>query len=321
MVFIYPYLTYKGVLSHEYNNQPFALAFIHQVNFNRAPSVFISILVVAWALCIFMHATNMVIALDFEAKALRQSEWRSSYSNATSIHCEWRGIKCNSGGSVTKINMSGFNDKFRKFNFTSFPNLVILYFYNTGLRGSIPQEIGNRLKLMYLDLAWNKLTGNLPRTSTCQSYSVDFFISSNLITSAITKALGNSKNLFELDLSNNTFVGPIPSALGLLTNLSNLDFSYNEINGSIVSEIGMLKKLLVLKLEHNKLDGPIPSSLGHLTSLTKLCLNSKQMNSSILLEIGNMKDLKLLSLKYNKLIGPIPSPLGHLTNLTELDLD
>ena len=287
-----------------------------------APSVFISILVVAWALCIFMHATNMVIALDFEAKALQESEWWSSYSNDTSNHCEWRGIKCNEGGSVTKIDMTGFNlgDKFKKFNFSSFPNLVMLYLYNTGLQGSIPQEIGNLSKLMYLNLAWNKLTGNLPLSLANLTHLVEFYISSNLITGTIPKELGNLKDLFELDLSNNKFVGPIPSALGLLTNLSHLDLSFNEISGSIVSEIGMLKKLLVLKLEHNKLTGPIPSSLGHLTSLTKLCLNSNQINSSIPLEIGNMKNLKLLSLKDNKLIGPIPSSLGHLTNLTELDL-
>ncbi|KAK7831188.1 putative leucine-rich repeat receptor-like protein kinase [Quercus suber] len=113
-------------------------------------------------------------------------------------------------------------------NLTSHPSQIwsFFYLYNTGLRGSIPQEIRNLLKLMYLDLAWNNLTGNLPLSLADLTH--------NLITSAITKALGNSKNLFELDLGNNTFVGPITSALDLLTNHSNLDFSYNEINGSIV---------------------------------------------------------------------------------------
>ena len=99
---------------------------------------------------------------------------------------EWRGIKCNNGGSVTKINMSGFNlgDKFRKFNFTSFPNLVILYLYNTGLRGSIPQEIGNLLKLMYQDLAWNKLTGNLPLSlANLTQWIFSFLVISSLVPS------------------------------------------------------------------------------------------------------------------------------------------
>ncbi|KAL4598668.1 hypothetical protein ACB092_11G074800 [Castanea dentata] len=277
-----------------------------------APSVFISILVVAWALCIFIHATNMVIAQDFEAKALQESEWWSNYSNNTSIHhCEWRGIECNDGGSVTTLDMTGFylGDKFRKFNFSSFPNLVMLYLYNTGLQGSIPQKIGNLSELMYLDLAWNKLTGNLPLSLANLTHLVEFYIPSNLITGTIPKELDNLNYLVELDLT-----------LGLLTNLSHLNLSSNEINGSIVSEIGMLKKLLVLKLEHNELTGPIPSSLCRLTSLTKLCLNSNQINSSIPLEIGNMKNLKLLSLKYNNIIGSIPSFLGYLTNLIELDL-
>uniref|UniRef100_A0A2N9IA44 non-specific serine/threonine protein kinase n=1 Tax=Fagus sylvatica TaxID=28930 RepID=A0A2N9IA44_FAGSY len=117
-----------------------------------APSVFISILVVAWARCIFMHATTMVIAaqssaLEQEAKALMESGWWSHYSfNYTSFsYCEGHeSIHCNDGRSVIGINMDGayLGDKVRKFNFSSFPNLVRLSIGSTALRGSIPQEIG-----------------------------------------------------------------------------------------------------------------------------------------------------------------------------------
>uniref|UniRef100_A0A2N9HYM3 non-specific serine/threonine protein kinase n=1 Tax=Fagus sylvatica TaxID=28930 RepID=A0A2N9HYM3_FAGSY len=80
-----------------------------------APSVFISILVVAWARCIFMHATTMVIAaqssaLEQEAKALMESGWWSHYSfNHTSFsYCQQVGsIRCNDDGSVIGIYMYG----------------------------------------------------------------------------------------------------------------------------------------------------------------------------------------------------------------------
>ena len=120
-----------------------------------APSVPISILVVALVLCIFMHATTMVIAagsvaaskspaLELEAKALMKTRWWNGTSNGTSLsHCKWRGITCSDGGSVTEINKAGahLEDYISKFNFSSFPNLVRLDLPNMRLLGSIPHEI------------------------------------------------------------------------------------------------------------------------------------------------------------------------------------
>jgi Leucine-rich repeat (LRR) protein len=151
-----------------------------------APSVFISILVVAWARCIFMHATTMVIAaqssaLEQEAKALMESGWWSHYSfNYTSFsYCQQDGsIQCNDGGSVIGIDMSGvyLGDKVRKFNFSSFPNLERLNLWNTGLEGSIPQEIGTLSKLTYLDLSLNNLTGELSPSITNLTQLEEFYI-------------------------------------------------------------------------------------------------------------------------------------------------
>ena len=139
--------------------------------FNMAPSVSISILVLAlWVLCIFTHSTTMVVAaespaLELEAKALLESGWWSSNytTNGSSLsHCKWPGILCNHSGSVLEIDMDDIyvGDKFRKFNFSSFPNLEELYLDNTGLQGSIPPEIGTLSKLTILYLQANNLTGN-----------------------------------------------------------------------------------------------------------------------------------------------------------------
>ena len=106
-----------------------------------------------------MHSINMFIAAasvaasksSLKAKALRESGWWSHQSSETSLnHCKWNGITCNDERSVTEIDMDGVylgDNIIRKFNFSSFPNLARLSLPNTGLRGSIPQQIGTLSKL------------------------------------------------------------------------------------------------------------------------------------------------------------------------------
>ena len=145
-------------------------------------------------------------ALQLEAKAVRESEWWSTSAYSNKSHCQWNGIKCNDEGSVTEINMGWVyvGEKYWKFNFSSFPNLVRLDLYYTGLRGSIPVEIGTLSKLTYLDLSWNSLTGELPLSLT------------------------NLTQLVLFDISVNLIIGKIPSTIGLLTNLESLDLSWNQ---------------------------------------------------------------------------------------------
>ena len=180
-----------------------------------APPVSISILIVAWVLCNFMHETTMIIAagcvaepksslLEQEAKALLESgwwSWWSNYTNGTSLsHCKWDGIKCNEGGHVTKIDITGayLGDKNRKFNFSSFPNLVFLRLCHTGLRGSIPPEIGTLSKVTHLNLSSNNLTGELPLSLTNLIQLVTLDLSYNSIFGLIHKRMGSLKNLLEL---------------------------------------------------------------------------------------------------------------------------
>ena len=107
-------------------------------------------MVVALVLCIFMHATTMVIAAgsmaaskspELEAKALMETRWWNGTSNGTSLsHCKWYGITCNDGRSVTEIDKAGahLGDYTITLNFSSFPSLVCLDLSNMTLSGSIP---------------------------------------------------------------------------------------------------------------------------------------------------------------------------------------
>ncbi|XP_050271515.1 probable leucine-rich repeat receptor-like protein kinase At1g35710 isoform X1 [Quercus robur] len=308
------------------------------IHFNMTSKVSISVVVVSWVLCVFMHSTNMFAVavsvaasesstLQLEAKALRESGWWSGHFNYTSLnYCNWDEIECNAGRSVIGIFMGGvyLGEKVRKFNFSSFPNLVRLGLRNTGLRGSIPKQIGTLSKLTYLSLASNNLTGHFPLFLTNLTQLKYLLISQNLISGPIPEELGDLKNLQAIDLRYNKLTGSIPSALGHLTNLMGLYLSSNNnITGSIPDKLGDLKNLQLLDLGFNKLTGSIPSTLGHLTNLMGLYLSSNNITGSIPDKLGDLKNLQDLDLGFNKLTGSIPSTLGLFTNLhsmTDLNL-
>ena len=120
--------------------------------------------------------------------------------------------------------------------------------YDNSLSGSIPAELGNLTKLMFLQIRGNSFSGSIPAE------------------------LGNLTNLTNLALDNNSLSGSIPVELGSLTNLSTLKLHNNSLIGSIPAELGNLTNLSFLELSNNSLTGPIPSELSNLQKLDSLFL-------------------------------------------------
>ncbi|KAL5741202.1 hypothetical protein ACOSP7_027934 [Xanthoceras sorbifolium] len=257
-------------------------------------------LMIVWTTyIIYVAASRSGVQLEIEA--LLNTGWftnSSGSSNSPSDHCHWRGISCNTAGSVTEIRLYRYdlNGEPGQLNFSCFPYLKALSL-GFGLHGNLPSQIGVLSELELLDLSSNHLTGAIP------------------------PEIGSLKNLVSLYLNGNNFIGHIPPTLGQLTLLTTLKLSSNQINGSIPSEIGNMKNLQLLDLSYNNLYGPIPATIGNLTNLTSFSLSSNQFFGSLPKEIGNLENLIYLHLSNNNLTGPVPSFLGHLTNLSELYLD
>ena len=172
-----------------------------------------------------------------------------------------------------------------------------LALWQNNLSGSIPPELGNLSKLIWLGLYDNQLSGAIP------------------------PALGNLSKLNFLLLYNNQLSGSIPPALGNLSKLSGLQLYENQLSGSIPSELGNLLSLRVLKLGSNQLSGSIPPELGNLSELNFLSLYNNQLSGSIPPELGNLSNLEWLFLSYNQLSGAIPESLGNLSKLEYLYLE
>ncbi|CAI0436706.1 unnamed protein product [Linum tenue] len=160
------------------------------------------------------------------------------------------------------------------------------------LAGTLSSTIGGLINLSYLNLSFNKLTGDIP------------------------KALGNCSKLQSLVLNNNQFSGQIPAELGNLSLLEHLNICNNKISGSLPEEFGKLVSLVEFVAYTNNISGPLPQSIGKLKNLQTFRAGQNAISGSIPAEIGGCQSLELLGLAQNDIGGELPKEkLGSLSSL------
>ncbi|KAL5582335.1 hypothetical protein UlMin_014777 [Ulmus minor] len=262
-------------------------------------------------------------SLEREAQALLESGWWNGYTNHTPSRCMWPGIGCNSGGSITEISLPPefqVGDKFDKFNFSSFPNLVRLQIIGQGITGNIPADIGTLQKLTHLDLSLNKMNGSIPMGIWNLTNLVTLNLARNMLIGSIPSTLGHLTSLISLDLSGNKISGSFATDITQLTKLEYLNLSSNQISGDLPTAIGRLSKLETLDLSRNLLKENIPSNLAECSELQELILSHNYFSGSIPFQIGYLFTLTTIDLSHNSISGEIPSQLGNITNSRTLDL-
>ena len=222
-----------------------------------------------------------------------------------------------------------------------------LFLHNTGLRGTIPPELGEVTELKWLYLHRNNLTGEIPDALNSLAklewlYLYDneltgisgelgsgmaelrrLFAHRNEITGSIPAGLGGMPKLDWLRLDRNRLTGAIPRELGSLSTLRRLYLHENGtsnggggLSGAIPSTFSSLSNLEYLVLHRNNLSGQIPSGLGSLPNLKWLGLYDNNFRGSIPTTLGSLSNLQRLYLHGNQLTGSVPSELGNLTTLT-----
>ncbi|KAK2983456.1 hypothetical protein RJ640_024452, partial [Escallonia rubra] len=170
------------------------------------------------------------------------------------------------------------------------------YANGCGIRGIIPEEIGNLSGLISLSLTGNNLSGSIPNT---------------------IKWL---RRLQRLGVIDNKLQGSIPGDLCQLPYLGGLYLGYNQLSGSVPSCLWNISSLRGLRLRSNKLTARIPASFGKLKDLLYFDASLNSLHGSLPSEIGNLKAVTLLDLSYNNFSGDIPRSIGDLQNLINLSL-
>ncbi|XP_021287639.1 putative receptor-like protein kinase At3g47110 [Herrania umbratica] len=197
-------------------------------------------------------------------------------------------------------------------------SLTLFYASLCNVKGSIPREIGNLTRLLWLGLDHNDLTGKIPTTIGRLRDLQDVNLGNNRLEGSIPFELCHLEKLAYLTLTGNKLSGPIPSCLGDVVSLRELFLGSNNFT-SIPSTLTRLDDILFLELSSNSLSGSLPD-IGKLKTVTNLNLSDNQFSGSIPSNIGDLKDLTHLSLSGNVLQGSIPESVSELISLEFLDL-
>ncbi|PIN23330.1 Serine/threonine protein kinase [Handroanthus impetiginosus] len=190
----------------------------------------------------------------------------------------------------------------------------------SGIRGSIPVEIGNLTNLWGLRLDKNELTGFIPRTMGMMKGLTRISLDYNKLQGHIPGDLCLLNRLAELYLSHNKLQGPIPECFSELKSIQELYLDSNKLESVVPSDLWNLNDLIWLNLSMNNLSGSFPTGIEKLKVISKLDLSFNSLLGDVPSDIDKAVSLDYLSLAHNEFQGSIPPSIGNLKSLEFLDL-
>ncbi|XP_021772461.1 probable LRR receptor-like serine/threonine-protein kinase At1g07650 isoform X2 [Chenopodium quinoa] len=279
-------------------------------------------------------AAKEVVALREIAKELGKKDWNFN-EDPCSNHTSWfseadparqtyvNQVTCDCFGgrwhlknlSIKGQSLSGSLPK----SLVKLPYLKTIDLSRNLLSGMIPKEWAT-MKLEYLSLMANQLSGQIPKFLGNITTLTYLSIESNSFSGTIPAELGKLVNLKNLLLNDNNLAGQLPIELNKLVNLIELRISSNNFSGQIPNFFHHWKQLEKLQIQGSGFEGPIPTSISLLTNLIELRISDLNGEGSEFPSLENLTSLMRLMLRSCKLSGPIPPYISAMSRLKILDL-
>ncbi|GLT98236.1 hypothetical protein SLE2022_157500 [Rubroshorea leprosula] len=132
-----------------------------------------------------------------------------------------------------------------------FQTLNVLFLNNNNFIQNLPVNLGAS-PVLYLTLANNKFTGQIPRSiANASSTLTEVLLLNNMLTGCLPYELGFLRELRLFDAGNNFLTGPLPCSLGCLKKIEILNLTGNLLYGQIPEVLCALGSLVNLSLSHN----------------------------------------------------------------------
>ncbi|KAG0484609.1 hypothetical protein HPP92_008688 [Vanilla planifolia] len=116
--------------------------------------------------------------------------------------------------------------------------------------GSTRYTFNKNGSMIFLDLSYNYLSGEIPKELGSMSYLMVLNLGHNMLTGPIPLELGKLRYVAVFDLSHNSLEGAIPPSFGGLSMLSEIDLSNNKLSGTI-PESGQLVTFPSYRYDNN----------------------------------------------------------------------
>ena len=256
--------------------------------------------------------------------------WRKSthWGNNSVPHCFWYGITCDQTNSyiisitLTTNNLVGALPR----SLWKLRNLQGLCVGNNNkLFGNLFEILStNMTTLLRLDLAFNKLSGEIPAEILPKMESlVKVQLCCQLgkgLSSTIPRDIGNLSELQVLSLGENTLNGMIPKSIAKLKKLWFLDLESVSFLSGGFENLYNLSSLRYMHLSLAGLNGTLPDDFGlYFPAMIECLLPGNHFSGSIPSTMGNMTNLWHLNLANNAFSGKLPKSMGSIPMLRVAD--
>ncbi|XP_010491287.1 PREDICTED: probably inactive leucine-rich repeat receptor-like protein kinase At5g06940 [Camelina sativa] len=217
------------------------------------------------------------------------------------------------------LHRSGFHGEIPT-SFVGLTSLKTLDLCFNNLSGEIPRSLGTSLKnLVSLDVSQNKLSGSFPGGICSGKRLINLSLHSNFFEGSLPNSIGECLTLERFQVQDNGFSGEFPAALWKLPKIKIIKAYNNQFTGQVPDSVSLASALEQVEIDNNSFSGEIPHGLGLLKGLYKFSASENGFGGELPPNFCDSPVLSIVNISHNRFLGKIPE-LKNCKKLVSLSL-